>query len=212
MNQQYKLLLFDMDGTIADTDEMVYRTFVDLYKKYGNGFMRPREEIMYFSGPPIRETLVKEFPHVNYEEILKAFTDISDPYYDMTVTVFPHEIETLEYLYSKGYKMGVVTNKATYKAHYVLKMLKLDKYFEVLIGREDVVKGKPSGEGILNAMKNYPYSKQEVLYIGDNDIDYLTAEDAGVDCMLVSWGPRELKLLSKCKYAINKYEMMEEIL
>ena len=212
MASNYKLLLFDMDGTIADTDEMVYRTFVDLYKRYGHGFMRPREEIMYFSGPPIRETLVKEFPDVNYDEILKAFTDISDPYYDQTVTIFPHEIEILEYLYNKGYKMGVVTNKATYKAHYVLKMLHLDKYFEVVIGREDVVKGKPSGEGIINAMKYYPYKKEEVLYIGDNDIDYLTASDAGVDCMLVSWGPRELKLLDKSKYVIRKYEEMEKIL
>ncbi len=208
----YKLLLFDMDGTIADTDEMVYLSFVELYKRYGNGFSRPWEETMYFSGPPIRETLLKEFPNVNQEEVLKAFVEISDPLYEKTLKIFPHEKETLEYLYNKGYKMGVVTNKATYKAKEVLVMLGVNKYFEVVIGREDVVNGKPSGEGILTAMNRLGFKKEETLYLGDNDIDYLTAKDAGVDCLLVSWGPRELKLLDKANYVINKYEQLEEIL
>ena len=108
--------------------------------------------------------------------------------------------------------MGVVTNKATYKAKEVLVMLGINKYFEVVIGREDVVNGKPSGEGILTAMNRLGFKKEETLYLGDNDIDYLTAKDAGVDCLLVSWGPRELKLLDKANYVINKYEQLEEIL
>lgn len=210
--KDYKLLLFDMDGTIADTDEMVYLSFVELYKRYGHGFTRPREEIMYFSGPPIRETLLKEFPNEDQKEVERAFVEISDPLYVETLKIFPHEIEVLEYLSNKGYKMGVVTNKATYKALEVLKMLNIEKYFDIVIGREDVVKGKPSGEGIINAMDKLDFNKNNTLYIGDNDIDYLTATDAEVDCMLVSWGPRTLKLLDKAKYVIKKYEEMEEIL
>lgn len=212
MKRNYKLLLFDMDGTIADTDEMVYLSFVELYKRYGDGFSRPREEIMYFSGPPIRETLLKEFPNKDQEEVQKAFIEISDPLYEQTLKIFPHEKETLEYLYNKGYRMGVVTNKATYKAKEVLVMLSIEKIFDVVIGREDVVNGKPNGEGILNAMNRLGYKKEDTLYLGDNDIDYLTAKDAGVDCLLVSWGPRELKLLNKADYVINKYEQLEEIL
>ena len=210
--KDYKLLLFDMDGTIADTDEMVYLSFVGLYKRYGHGFMRPREEIMYFSGPPIRETLLKEFPNEDQEEVQKAFVEISDPLYEQTLKLFPHELEVLEHLFIKGYKMGVVTNKATYKAKEVLKMLGIEKYFSIVIGREDVVKGKPCGEGIITAMNKLGFNKDSTLYIGDNDIDYLTATDAGVDCMLVSWGPRTLNLLDKAKYVIKKYEEMEEIL
>ena len=212
MKSQYKLLLFDMDGTIADTDEMVYLSFVELYKRYGEGHSRPREEIMYFSGPPIRDTLLKEFPNKDQKELQQAFVDISDPLYDEVVTIYPHQIETLEYLFEQGYKMAVVTNKATYKAYYVLKLLGLEKFFSFVIGREDVVKSKPNGEGILTAMNKAGFLKQETLYIGDNDIDYLTATDAGVDCMLVNWGPRELKLLDKAKYVISKYEEMEEVL
>ena len=208
----YKCLLFDMDGTIADTDEMILLSYNEMYERYGHGKKKGWDEVMYFSGPPLRETLLKEFPDQDIEKMIQVFAEISDPYYDSTVKIFPHEIETLEYLHLKGYKMGVVTNKATYKADYVLKMLNIDKYFDVLIGREDVIKGKPSGEGILTAMDRLGYKKEETLYIGDNDIDYLTAKDAGVDCMLVAWGPRELKLLDHTKYVIRKYEEMEDVL
>ena len=208
----YKCLLFDMDGTIADTDEMIRLSYEDMYARYGHGHKKSWDEVMYFSGPPLRETLVKEFPDVPLDELLKVFAEISDPYYDSTVKIFPHEIETLEYLFKKGYKMGVVTNKATYKAQYVLEMLGIDKYFDVLIGREDVVKGKPSGEGILTAMNRLGFNKEETLYIGDNDIDYFTALDALVDAMIVSWGPRKLTVLDKCKYVIKKYEEMEDVL
>ena len=210
--RNYKLLLFDMDGTIADTDEMIYLSYIELYKRFGHGKSKQWDEIMYFSGPPLRETLKREFPDVDQEIVQKAYIEISDPLYDQTVKVFPHEVETLEYLYNKGYKMGVVTNKATYKTHYVLKMLGINKYFEVVIGREDVINGKPSGEGILTAMNRLGFNKEETLYLGDNDIDYLTAKDAGVDVLLVSWGPRVLKLLDKANYVINKYEQLEEIL
>ena len=198
----YKCLLFDMDGTIADTDEMILLSYQEMYRRYGHGKAKGWDEVMYFSGPPLRETLSREFPDLDLETLIKAFAEISDPYYDSTVKVFPREIETLEYLHNKGYKMGVVTNKATYKADYVLKMLNIDKYFDVLIGREDVVKGKPSGEGIITAMNRLGFKNEETLYIGDNDIDYLTASDAGTDCMLVAWGPRELKLLNKTKYVL----------
>ena len=58
--KKYKVMLFDMDGTLADTDPMIVETFNILYDKYKNGNRRPKEEIYYFSGPPIRDTLKKE--------------------------------------------------------------------------------------------------------------------------------------------------------
>ena len=54
--------------------------------------------------------------------------------------------------------------------------------------------------------------KSQVLYVGDNDIDYYTATNAGVDAMLVSWGPREIKCLDKAKYEAKSYNEMKRIL
>ena len=55
-------------------------------------------------------------------------------------------------------------------------------------------------------------SKEDTLYIGDNDIDYETACNAGVDSLICSWGPRELTVLDKCTYQANSYYEIERIL
>ena len=56
---KYKVLLFDLDGTLCDTDEMIVQTMYAIYKEYKPVKIRTREELYYFSGPPIKETLAK---------------------------------------------------------------------------------------------------------------------------------------------------------
>ena len=68
---KYKVLLFDLDGTLCDSDEMLIQSFFALYKKYRPVKIRTREELIYFSGPPIKKTLSDEFPDYPFEEIYK---------------------------------------------------------------------------------------------------------------------------------------------
>ena len=55
-------------------------------------------------------------------------------------------------------------------------------------------------------------NKGDVLYIGDNDIDYFSGSNAGVETMLVSWGPREIKCIDKAKYVASSYNEMRKVL
>ena len=70
---KYTTLLFDLDGTVADTDEMIVETMNILYDLYRGGRRTPIEEIYYFSGPPIYETLNKEFPGCDMEFMHSEF-------------------------------------------------------------------------------------------------------------------------------------------
>ena len=209
---QYKVLLFDMDGTIAETDQMIIHSMLDLYDLYNKEGKKTPEEIIYFSGPPIAETLKREFPNMDNDFMVQQFLDISTKYYDLYTEVFPHEIRVLKALKKAGYKMAVVTNKGHQKAEYVLKLLKLEKYFDFVIGNGDIKTLKPSPEGINEAMRRFNVKKEETLYLGDNDIDYITATNAGVDSLICAWGPRELTVLDKCKYQANSYLDIERIL
>ena len=92
MNKKYRLLLFDLDGTLCDTDEMVVQSFLEMYKFYEPKERRTREEIYYFSGPPIHETMKKEFPSYDLEEMVEAFRRISKEFYPSTVKEYPDEI------------------------------------------------------------------------------------------------------------------------
>ena len=210
---KYKVLLFDLDGTLCDTDEMLIQSFFALYKKYRPAKIRTREELIYFSGPPIKKTLVDEFPDYSFEEIYKAFQETSRELYLPYVKAFDNEIETLKKLKEAGYLLGVVTNKGAPLTKYSLEVAHIDGLFDVVISADDVNAPKPSPLGIDKALERLGIEdKGKVLYIGDNDIDYETATNAGTDAMLVTWGPREIKRVKDAKYAVSSYDELGGLL
>ena len=212
MPNKYDLVLLDMDGTIADTDEMLVRSMNVLYDKYRNGQRTPVEEIYYFSGPPIRETLKKEFPDIYSEDLVKEFAATSLQYYDLCVTAFPHVKETLEKLNDKGVKLAVVTSKAHIPCQHCLEVIKLDDIITYFIASDDVDRLKPYPDGIYKCMEHFSInSKKRVLYIGDNKGDYLAARNAGVDVALVTWGPRKIDRTLTPDYWIDDFQEVEDI-
>ena len=210
---KYEVLLFDLDGTLCDTDEMLIQSFFALYKKYRPAKIRTREELIYFSGPPIKKTLVDEFPDYPFEEIYKAFQETSKELYLPYVKAFENEIETLKKLKEAGYLLGVVTNKGAPLTKYSLEVAHIDGLFDVVISADDVNAPKPSPLGINKALERLAIAdKGKVLYIGDNDIDYETACNAGTDAMLVTWGPREIKSIKAAKFAVSSYNELGGLL
>ncbi len=81
---------------------------------------------------------------------------------------------------SKRHKLGIVTNDNRPSMIRKLRMFDIYDFFSVLVSGDDVKNPKPSGEPILKAMETLGISKDEVLYIGDNEIDRLAGNDAGV--------------------------------
>ena len=210
---KYRALLFDLDGTLCDTDEMLIQSFFALYKKYRPIKIRTREELIYFSGPPIKKTLADEFPSYPFDEIYQAFQETSRELYLPYVKAFDNEIETLKKLKEAGYLLGVVTNKGAPLTKYSLEVAHIDGLFDVVISADDVNAPKPSPLGINRALERLGIEdKDKVLYIGDNDIDYETACNAGTDAMLVTWGPREIKRKKDAKYAVSSYNELGGLL
>lgn len=212
MPSKYSTLLFDMDGTIADTDEMIAQTFFRLYDRYGLK-RKSREEMVYFSGPPIRDTLKKEFPSQNQETLFKEFHDISWSLYPQYVKGYQNDRETLLSLKKEGYHLGVVTNKMHKTSLYCLQLIHLDDIFDIVVGFDDVKLHKPDKEGIMKAMKFFlEEDERKVLYVGDNESDLLTARHAGVDCALMTWGPRHLNPSLTPEYTFSSFAKLQEAL
>ena len=210
---KYRLLLFDLDGTLANTDEMVVQSFYALYKEFKPRVVRTREELYYFSGPPIRETVKTEFPDYDPKEVHQAFSRISRDFYAPYVAEYEDEIEVLLALKKAGYLLGVVTNKGAPLTKYTLEICHIDGLFDVVISADDVNTPKPNPEGIYKAMEKVGIKdKKDVLYIGDNDIDYYSGTNAGIDTLLVTWGPREIKSVNKAKYVALSYNDVRKIL
>lgn len=204
---KYNVILFDLDGTVADTDEMIVQTMNVLYDKYRGGKRTPREKVYYFSGPPIYETLDKEFPGCDLEFMHAEFRRVSIELYPSTVTSYPDCRETLLKLKEMGYKLGVVTNKIHSSTLFCLKLIGLEGVFDSLVCYDDVDKPKPDKEPIIKSMYQLnEKDEKKVLYVGDNKLDLLTANNANVDCALVTWGPRKVDKELKPTMFISSYK------
>ena len=102
---KFDIILFDMDGTIADTDRMIVETFYQLYDLYRDGRRTPLKEMYYFSGPPLRETLIKEFPHMDVNFMYQEYQRISKGLYDELVKPMDGCLEVLIKLKQLGIKL-----------------------------------------------------------------------------------------------------------
>lgn len=211
-NKKYEVVLFDLDGTVLDSDPMILKTMNILYDKYRDGVRTPKEKVYYFSGPPIRDTLRNEFPHLDGEFIFQEFAKESRKLYKSHVFPYPHSKEVLLKLKQEGFKLGVVTNKLHHLSEYALKCIDLTGIFEIIVGFDDVKVGKPDKEGVLKAIDYFNGTPEKTIYIGDNKSDLDTANNSGVDCALVSWGPRVLPKEIAPKYKIDSYLDLEGIL
>jgi len=210
---KYTTILFDLDGTVADTDELIVQTTFTMYDLYREGRRSPREVVVYFSGPPIRDSLAKEFPGQDLDFLCEEFRKISLENYPKYTTTYPGCIETLRKLKELGYKVGLVTNKIHSTTLYVMDLLKLTGIFETIVAADDVKNPKPNKEGMLKAMSDLGETDpSKVLYVGDNVSDLITSNNAGVDCALVTWGPRKLDPSLKCKYKVASYEELLEVI
>ncbi len=198
---KYKYVLFDLDGTTANTDMVIVKSMYALYDLYRNGVYTPIETLWYFSGPPIYNNLKKEFPDMDADFIHSEFVKISTDLYPKVTTEYPHCREVLLELKKSGIKVGLVTNKSRNPTYVCLKAVNLSDVFDVMVCYDDVPVGKPDPQGILKALKELGANNlQEALYIGDNALDLESANNAGIDCMLVTWGPRVLSKELKPKY------------
>lgn len=206
METKYKLYLFDLDGTLFDSDEILIVTFHKLYKLFRPGYNVSDEKILEFSGPKIVDTLANEFPNQDINFMLEQWRKYSRDNYKTYGKLFPGSLELLSKLKEKDIAFGVFTNKHRYATDYSFELTGLDKLGVFAICAEEVENLKPAPDGIYKAMEHFGIKdKKDVLYIGDTVFDYKAATNAGVDFGFVSWSPRKLPEGSKIDVLIESY-------
>ncbi len=208
--KKYKLYLFDLDGTLLDSDQMIIETFHYLYRKYKpEDFVIDEKKLLTFSGPPIRISLKQEFPEIDQDELLKVWRRESIKNYPIFTKLFPGSLEILSTLVEKKYNVAIVTNKHRVAADEAFQLFGIADLGIWSVSGDDIKEQKPSPEGIFLAMDHFGIKdKNEVVYIGDSVYDAKTAENAGVDFALVSWTPRKLPENSKINWKIDSFSEM----
>ncbi len=185
-----KTIIFDFDFTLADSSIPIVECV-----NYGlRGLGLPEassDEIGRTIGLHLSEALVVlagEEQQPNADKFLALFGDRADQIMADNTVIFPKVPEALDDLKNRGYTMGIVSTKYRYRIEDILGRAGLLRYFDNIVGGEDVDRHKPAPDSLLLAMENLSVSRQEVIYVGDSITDAKTAEAAEVEFVAVLSG------------------------
>lgn len=183
---KYKYVLFDLDGTLIDTNKLIIDSFKHTYKKHLGRDVEETEILKHF-GEPLRITL-ERYSKDNVEELYKTYIDFNESTHDSTVSLCCNIKECLEALKEMGCILAVVTAKRAPIAHRGIELFDIKKHFSTVITLQDTEHHKPHPEPILKAMERLGAKPEETLMIGDSIFDMKCAHNAGVKAVLVTWG------------------------
>jgi phosphoglycolate phosphatase len=124
-----------------------------------------------------------------FEKVFEQFKNYYTEHCQIKTCAYEGIMPLLEKLYADGYAMAIVSNK-NHGAVCELNELYFKKYIKAAIGQQDGVRKKPAPDTVLQALKELGKEKETAIYVGDSEVDYMTAENTGMDCALVSWGFR----------------------
>ncbi|MCM3765750.1 pyrophosphatase PpaX [Neobacillus niacini] len=197
MNNKMTTLLFDLDGTLIDTNELIITSYLHTLEKYYPGQFQ-REDVLPFMGPTLHEAFstVGADPD-RVEEMVKVYRTFNIANHDVLVKEFEGVFETIQTLYEKGYKLAIVTTKRHDVALKGLRLTGLDKFFEVVIALDHVEKVKPDPEPIFKALEELGSSPAEAVMVGDNYHDILAGRNAGTVTVGVAWSIKGRDYIAK---------------
>jgi pyrophosphatase PpaX len=185
MNNKITTLLFDLDGTLIDTNELIITTYLHTLEKYFPSTYS-REDVLPFLGPTLHEAF-GSIDADRVEELITEYRAFNIAKHDELVKGFPNVTETIQTLKERGYKLGIVTTKRLDVTLKGLRLMNLEQYFEVIVAYEHVTKTKPDPEPIYKALEQLGSTASEAMMVGDNYHDILAGKNAGTLTAGVAW-------------------------
>ncbi len=185
-NNVVECVLFDLDGTLIDTlgairESMRHATAQVL------GEPLPDEVLMRNVGVPLAVQM-KEFSAEHSGELLLAYREHNDRVDGSLVREYPGVESVLERLATAGVRMAVVTSKLHEGACRDLNRFGLERFFEAVIGSDDVALHKPDPFPLLHTAGLMGVSPHRCAYVGDSPHDMTAATKAGMLAIGVTWG------------------------
>lgn len=185
MDNRITTVLFDFDGTLLDTNELIIQTFQHvLNNHFPNRFSR--EDIYPFIGPTLMETFHSIDPD-KAVQLIQEYREWNIANHDALITEYEGVIETLTALKQQGIKLSIVSTKRNDMIHRGLNVMGAAHLFDEVIGLDDVTNPKPDPEPILLALQRLKSKPEEALMVGDNFHDIEGGKNAGVRTAGVAW-------------------------
>jgi len=195
----YKNYIFDLDGTLLDTLDDLAAATNHALRQYGMP-EHSRDNVRRFVGNGVRMLMTRAVPggeqHPQFEAALNTFRNYYLHHSLDRTAPYPGISELLTTLKDKGCGIAVVSNKF-YAATQELCRHFFPNTVQVAIGENEAqgIRRKPAPDTVFEALRQLEADRTETVYVGDSDVDILTARAAGLPCISVLWGFRDRQFL-----------------
>lgn len=206
--KRYKAVIFDLDGTLLNTLE----DLTDAVNHVMRQFNYPEhtiEEIRSFVGNGIKLLIERSLPdgkdNPEFDKIFSEFKLYYTSHCQIKTRPYDGIMELISSLKEQGYKLAIVSNK-NQSAVTELNNIYFSDYISTAIGEKEGVRKKPAPDTVIKALNELGISSDDAVYVGDSDVDRETAKNSNMDCISVTWGFRDRKLLE----SLNPYAIIDK--
>lgn len=188
---RWRAVLFDLDGTLADTVELILRCFRHTMQTH-LGATPPDAHFLAGIGTPL-PVQIGGFARSDEEqsEMLATYVAYQREVHDRMVRPFPGAATVISELRLRGVAVGIVTSKARGIARRTMEVCELHDRFDVVVCGDEVERGKPHPEPVIRALRGLGADDEpeRVVFVGDSPHDLRAGRAAGTRTAAVGWGP-----------------------
>lgn len=213
--KKFDTVIFDMDGTLLNTLEDLRDAMNYILKKYGypeKSLEEVRCAVGNGAGRFMRDMLPGGEGNPDYEKLLKEYGAYYQAHCQVKTRPYDGITALLDQLKERGIKTAIVSNKGD-GAVKELNSQYFGDAIETAVGERPGIRRKPEPDSVLEALRILGTSRERAVYVGDSEVDYHTAANAGMACALVSWGFRHREQLQELNpdYLIDRPEELLEV-
>ena len=195
-----KNILFDFDGTLADTAQGIVETLRESFVRLGRPV--PKEEEMVATiGRPLWKAF-QTLGNMTDDEAFQAveiYRQLFMEYEIPNIRMFPGVVAMLEQFAERGIRMAIVTSRDRHSLDLILQNNGIDKYFETEVTVDDHLTPKPAPDMVLALLERMDIEATETLVVGDTTFDIEMGNRAGCKTCAVTWGNHSCELLQSAR-------------
>jgi pyrophosphatase PpaX len=201
---RFKCVIFDMDGTLTDTNQLIFDSFNYIAMKYKGKTYSPAEIVAMF-GPPEEGALVDVVGEETIDHAMREYLAFYRKHHKELARLHPGIRDLLRFLQKRKVHCALFTGKGIHTTTITMQAFGLMPFFEYVVTGNDVVNHKPDSEGILKILDHFSLRTDEVLMVGDSIGDVKAAREAGVKVAIVLWDSysKEKVIKPKTNYAFH---------
>ena len=184
--KRFSCVIFDLDGTLTQTNELIFASFNHVAQKYTHRTYTPQEIIGMF-GPPEEVSVGNIVGKENIDDAMDDFCEFYSEHHPRMAKIHEGIKGVLEFLKQHELLLALFTGKGKRTTLITLEKFGIKNFFDLIVTGNDVEKYKPSADGIHRVMKRFELQPDEVLMVGDAVSDLKAANEAGVAMAAVLW-------------------------